>query len=128
MPFYAYYCDDCDQSFDRVLPMSQFNVPQTCPSCAVVARKVVTAPEVVFKGDDWASKNGRIARQMAEKNRKVSSKQEVVKREGPSVRLVPNVNGERMESWSEARSLAKSLGKDASSYDSKVRSEQSAKK
>lgn len=128
MPFYAYQCPDCDEQFDRMLPMSRFDEPQECPACGTVARKVISAPEVIFKGDDWASKNGRVARQMAEKNRKLDARQEARKRDAPVTTLAPNVDGERVGSWAEAQSLAKSKGKDASSYDSKVRTEQAAKK
>lgn len=127
MPFYGYHCDECDESFDRMLPMSRYDEPQTC-ACGSIAKKVVTAPEVIFKGDDWASKNGRIARQMTDKANRQSKRQEERKREGGGVSLAPNVDGERVGSWAEAQSLAKSKGKNTESYAPKVAAEQAAKK
>lgn len=40
MPTYAYECA-CGRSFDRVLPVSRYNEPQTC-DCGLSARKVIT--------------------------------------------------------------------------------------
>jgi putative FmdB family regulatory protein len=128
MPFYSYHCDACDLDFDRMLPMSRFDEPQTCDTCSGVAKKVVVAVGVIFKGDDWASKNNRVAGQMREKNARLGKKQDERKRDAPGVTLAPNVNGERVGSWAEAQSLAKSLGKDTASYEPKIRAEQSAKK
>lgn len=128
MPIYTYHCDACDESFDRVLPMSQFDKPQTCATCGVVAKKQVTAVNFNLPGDDWASKNGRIARQRAASRAKAGVKQGEMVRDAPGVKLVPNVNGERVESWAEAQSLAKSLGKNTSSYAPKIAAEQAAKK
>lgn len=128
MPFYAYHCEPCDLDFDRMLSMSRYDEPQTCETCGTVAKKVITPVGVIFKGDDWSSKNGRVARQMADKANRQGKRQEERKREGAGVALAPNVNGERVGSWAEAQSLAKSLGKDTTSYEPKIAAEQAAKK
>lgn len=128
MAFYDYVCCECEEPFEKMLPMSQSDVSQSCPHCGyAITKKVVTAPHVIFKGDDWASKNGRVQRQMSEKNAKLGKKQDERKREGPSISLVPNVDGEKVGSWSDAQKLAKSKGKRTESYEPLVRKEQAPK-
>jgi putative FmdB family regulatory protein len=117
MPIYTYACDACEQDFEQVLPLSRYDEPQACPSCGETARKTVAPVGFILAGDGWASKNGRVAKQMAEKNRRLDSKQREMKHDGPGVRLAPNVGGERVDSWSEAAKLAKSKGKDTSGYE-----------
>ncbi len=47
-----------------------------------------------------------------------------MKRDAPAVTLAPNVDGERVDSWSDAQKLAKSKGKNADSYNALVQKEQ----
>ena len=82
--------------------------------------KEVTIPQVVFKGDGWADKNARIKQQMKVKNSRLSLKENEMKKDAPSVQLVPNVDGVRVDTWSEAAKLAKSKGKDTTLYEKKV--------
>jgi putative FmdB family regulatory protein len=124
MPTYDYECPKCESSFERVLPLAQYRDPQTCETCGEIATKVMSPVNFVLKGDNWASKANRISGQMAQKNRKLDAKQAERKRSMPGVTLVPNVNGERVGSWSEAQKLAASKGKNAESYAPKVRKEQ----
>ena len=128
MPFYDYACLSCEEVFERMLPMSRSDEAQACPTCGKETRKVVCAPEIIFKGDDWASKNNRIAGQMRDKNKKLSTNQNQRKRDAPVATLAPNVGGERVGSWTEAQSLAGSQGKDTTSYAPKVAAEQALKK
>ena len=51
-----------------------------------------------------------------------------MKRDAPGMRLAPNVDGERTGTWTEAKKLAESKGKDASSYDPMIKREESLKK
>lgn len=124
MPTYDYECPQCGASFDRVLPISQYNDPQTC-ECGTVATKIISPTNFILKGDDWAGKAIKIKNQMAEKNRRLATRQEALKRDAPPATLVPNVNGERVDSWSEAQKLASSKGLNAESYAPKVQEEQS---
>lgn len=127
MPTYEYECEKCAICFERVVPLSRFDEIQTCESCSSPAKRLISLSGVVFKGDGWASKNNRVAGQMRDKNRRVSARQEVLKREGPGVSLAPNVNGERTSSWSDAAKLAASQGKNVESYAPKIREETAAK-
>lgn len=125
MPIYAYHCDACDIDFDKIRPMLEASDPMPCVECGGKTRKLVTSCGVIFKGDDWASKNGRVARQMREKNRVLGQKQDERVRDGgiPGGKLVPNVGGERVDSWGEAAKLAKSKGKDTAGYEKMARKE-----
>ena len=119
MPTYSYRCDDCELDFDKILPISRYDEPQDCPDCgAGPAKKMVTRPNFILKGDGWAGKNNRIAGQMRKKNQRLDAKQRERSRSSSGgVTLAPNVEGERVESWSDASKLAKSKGKDTSGYD-----------
>jgi len=127
MPMYEYQCDQCGEQFERRLSISDFETPQDCPACgAGEATRKVGLSSFVLKGDGWAGKNARIKKQMTRKNRRLAGKEDQIKRDAPSVTLAPNVDGERVASWSEAKRLAASKGKNTTSYDSYVRKEKSA--
>ena len=125
MPTYEYTCDECSRDFDLFLKMAQSSQPQACPSCgASPARKRVSlGGGFILSGDGWTGKNMTIARQMADKNKKLAVKEDEFKKEGPGMRLAPNVAGERVDSWKEASKLAASKGKDASGYEALARKE-----
>ena len=129
MPTYEYRCGSCELEFELFLRMAQSDEPQACPACdATPAKKLVSlGGGFILAGDGWVGKNLRIANQMKEKNRRLNSKQDELKREAPAVTLAPNVDGERVGSWSEAQKLAASKGKDASTYNTNVRKEQARK-
>lgn len=126
MPTYSYECQDCEANFERILPLAEYKTPQVCDCGSENTRKLITAVGLNFPGDDWASKNGRVRKQMAEKNKRLAKKEEDYKRSGMVPTLVPNVNGERTSSWSDATKLAKDKGKDTTGYEKLARKEQSA--
>lgn len=125
MPTYTYKCPVCSKQFDRVLHLSDYNEPQMCECGArEAAKRIIVAPVgFVLRGDGWSGKNLKIKNQMLARRRKLAGKEYEQKMEGPGVRLAPNVNGERVESWSDAKKLARSKGKDTSSYESHIRKE-----
>jgi putative FmdB family regulatory protein len=122
MPIYTYHCGPCDLDFEKQLPMAQYADPQNCPECEAVAQKTVALTSYILKGDGWASKDNRIKGQMAEKNRKLDAKQDEFKKDGSTIKLVPNVGGERVDSWKEASKLAASQGKSTAGYDKLAKS------
>lgn len=125
MPTYTYRCEACEHQFERTLRLTEFDDPQACPECAAIpAKRIITAPVgFVLRGDGWTGKNLKIKGQMARRRAKLAGKEREIKNDGPGVRLAPNVGGERVDSWAEAKRLAKSKGKDTSSYDGMVRKE-----
>lgn len=128
MPTYAYKCPSCEHAFDVRKSVSEYDSPESCPECSTEAEKQITGMRFNLPGDDWPGKNMRVNKQMAAKNARLRKKEEEIKRDAPGVTLAPNVDGERVGSWSEAKKLAESKGKDASSYDSYIRKEQALKK
>lgn len=124
MPTYVYKCEPCDEMFEKILPIARYKEPQNCPNCNEgPAKKQVTSGGFILKGDGWAGKNNRINNQMRRKNKRLNAKQNEMKRDAPSVRLAPNVDGQQVSSWSEASKLAASKGKNTSGYDARARQE-----
>lgn len=118
MPTYTYECCACHESFDRTMSLSERKSPQVC-RCGGEGKMTVGMPSFVLQGDGWAGKNIKIRGQMESKNRKLSGKS----RDLPGQRMVPNVGGEEVDTWSEAKRMAVSKGKDTSGYDTMIRKE-----
>lgn len=116
MPIYTYRCDPCELDFEQQLPLARYDEPQPCPTCTLIARKTVTQISFTLKGDGWAGKANRVKGQMAEKNQRLDAKTAEMKGDGAGVKLVPNVGGERTDTWKEAGKLAASKGKDPTGY------------
>lgn len=54
MPIYAFACDACGHSFDRLQKLSDAD-PTTCPACAAedAVRRQLTAPQFRLAGGGW---------------------------------------------------------------------------
>lgn len=53
MPIYAFQCDDCGHSFDRLQKLSDPD-PTACPSCGKEGvRRQLTAPQFRLSGGGW---------------------------------------------------------------------------
>ena len=129
MPNYAFRCPECETEFDRFLKLANYQDPQDCPECGhSPAKRMITTVGVVLKGDDWVGKNLRIKKQMQKKNERLDRISEERKRDSPGMRLAPNVEGERVDSWTEAAKLAESKGKDSSGYKQMAHKESILKK
>jgi putative FmdB family regulatory protein len=126
MATYPYECESCEVAFEIEMRMSEYDSKMkfACPNCASEDTfRVFTVPYVNFSGDGWVSKNNRVAQQMKDKNNRLKAKEREQKKEGMAPSLVPNVGGERVDSWNEAAKLAKSKGKDPSGYEQRARQE-----
>jgi len=120
MPLYEYTCPKCGHEFESIVPFSASDTPQPCPVCGEEAEKMLSQCSFILKGDGWTGKAFKIKGQMAQKNKRLDAKQ----KELPStVTLAPNVEGERVDTWSEAKKLAASKGKVADTYDPMIRKE-----
>jgi putative FmdB family regulatory protein len=124
MPIYTYRCQTCEHQFETVLRLAEYDDPQACPECAATPAKRIIASSVgfVLRGDGWAGKNLKVKGQMARRRERLADKEREQRHDNPGMRLAPNVGGERVDSWAEAKKLAKSKGKDTSSYDGVIRS------
>jgi len=123
MPTYEYQCKDCNQTFERILTLKEYKVPQVCVCGSKNTHKIFTTCNFVLRGDSWPGKAIRISNQMRDKNKRLAGRQEERKRAEPGVSLVPNVGGERVENWREAQKLARSKGKDTESYEPLIQKE-----
>lgn len=126
MPTYEYACRDCGHRFERILRLKDRKEVQVCDACqSLETEQIFTTCNFILKGDGWPGKTLRINGQMDKKNERLDRKQGEMKRDAPGLKLAPNVEGERVDSWSEAQQLAASKGKDAQSYETLVRQEKS---
>jgi predicted nucleic acid-binding Zn ribbon protein len=126
---YYYQCSNCSHDYVCYIPMSEHKTPQPCPECSTENIKLFKpCTNHVFKGDGWSTKNERIKKQMRKKNEKLDARQNEMKKDAPSVTLAPNVDGERVDSWSDAQKLAKSKGKSTESYEPLIAKEKASKK
>ena len=118
MPVFQYRCKTCQQEFEQTKPVSQSRQPSEC-SCGSEAIRILSPVGFLLNGDGWAGKDILVKEQMARKNAVLDVKQEEQRRYWrDAVKLAPNVNGERVEDWGEAKRLAASQGKDTATYDS----------
>lgn len=125
MPTYSYKCAACDADFEKVVPFSESRVSQAC-ECGQRANRSLSNVSFMLKGDDWAGKNIKIRGQMAQKNRVLETKQSEQKRHMASMSLAPNVDGEQVDSWADAKKLAAERGKATATYDALIQREQGA--
>jgi putative FmdB family regulatory protein len=125
MPTYSYECEKCEVEFDELVKLEFYKDPQPCPQCGEMSKRTLgnRFPAMVFRGDSWATKNNRIKGQMRDKNKRLAAKEREQKGDGMIPSLAPNVDGERVDSWSDATKLAKSKGKDTSGYEKYARKE-----
>ena len=123
MPTYEFKCPACGASVERTMPIKDFEQPQTCACGAPLERQIPSNLGMVLKGDGWPGKAMKVNGQMAAKNRRIGARSAEKARDAPGLKLVPNVGGEQVESWSEAKNLAASKGKDTSTYEPLVQKE-----
>lgn len=129
MPFYSYSCTTCEKDYNLRVSMEEYDKEQPCPDCgAKNARVWKPCTNMIFKGDGWSTKNERIKAQMRKKNEKLDARQNEMRNDtNVGGRLAPNVDGERVDSWSEAQKLAKSKGKETASYEPLIQKEKKGK-
>lgn len=116
MPAYDFHCRECDTVFELQMASKDYKEPTGCPECKHEGSigRIFTPVGMVFAGDGWATKNGRVNAQMRARQEKAGQRQR--DNHGTGLSLAPNVNGEQVDSWSDAAKLASSKGKDASGY------------
>jgi putative FmdB family regulatory protein len=128
MPTYDYACTKCESRYTKIFKIAERDTPTVCPDCGADGNRVPSLPQFILVGDGWAGKNLRVKQQMAEKNKRLDTKQnEQMKETKMGGRLVPNVEGEKVDSWAEAQKLAQSKGKSAESYNALVQTETKSK-
>ena len=51
LPRYEYECKECQTRFDVARPSEEASQPYACPFCGAAARRVFSAPKLLFKAD-----------------------------------------------------------------------------
>jgi putative FmdB family regulatory protein len=124
MPTYEFMCHSCQEPFEKDLSISEYSTQLSfpCPACeSLDTSRQVSETSFVLVGDGWPSKDFRGKAQMLARRKRVGQKMK--DHVAPLKKLVPNVGGEEVASWSEAKRLAASKGKDTVSYEPLVQKE-----
>jgi len=116
MPLYNYFCEKCQASFDEMVKLVDYQLPQPCPTCSALAPRMLETPGLNFPGDGWMTKNLRVEKQMRENRNRVGRRAIQRKQDGGLPSMVPNVGGEETKTWGEAAQLAAEKGLDPTGY------------
>jgi len=125
MPTYEFVCRTCEEAFEESMSISEYSAQKEfpCPECGSVdTYRGVSETSFILVGDGWPGKDIKCKDQMTARNNRAGRKMK--EHVAPAQKMVPNVNGEQTSSWSDAKKLAKSQGKDTTSYDPMVQKEQ----
>lgn len=126
MPLYDYGCEQCGHVQEETHSIKES--PQIeCQCCgSVMVRHICTNPQIVFKGEGWASKTGRVAGQMRNLLAKAEKQESREWSHLKGSRVVPNVDGDVVgepgdaRAWREAGRLAAERGYNAATYEQKA--------
>lgn len=124
MPIYEFKCRTCDDSFEETMSISEYSAQTVfpCPECGSVdTYRSVSEVSFILVGDGWPGKDMKCKTQMTAKNNRAGKRTK--EHVAPMQKMIPNVNGEQTSSWADAQKLAKSKGKDASSFEPLVQKE-----
>jgi putative FmdB family regulatory protein len=118
MPVYEYKCERCQAQQEAVHGVGE--TPAVACACGqVMQRQTVNALRVNYKGWDWVTKNQR----EDEYRQRRSARMQKKMLERPTDKLVPNVNGEILDNWTDAQKYAQEKGYASASYETQVRKE-----
>lgn len=102
---YDYRCREC--SITRELTHSIKESPTVVCECGAIMQRIITGGcGVIYKGEGWSTKSGRVRTQMSKNREKVKQ------RKGRVGGLVPNYDGETAPSWVQAAEIAREKGAD----------------
>lgn len=126
MPTYEYHCKKCKNVQEEIHSI-KLDPEIVCQECGEKPMERLISKSIAgFITGDTEAKLWKEKRWRHKKNAQLGVKQ--IDRYGTGPRLAPNVNGQEVGSWSEAKKLAKEQGKDTSSYDSYIQKEKSTSK
>ena len=122
MATFDFQCPSCghvqEEWVNRLSLADEIHPP--CQSCGTPTSKTFIASnfvgQFVLKGE-W---DGKLAKETAYREKRSAQMAKRQKDNVPVPKLVPNVDGERTESWADAKKLAKDKGYDTHNYDDKV--------
>ena len=113
MPKYTLLCKQCGDTKDVVHSIKQ-ELFFSCTACDIPMVKTIGNPNIHLKGDNWTGKLLKEKDLRTQKSQYLSKKQRL---EHTPDKVLPNVDGQVVSSWSDAKKLAKSKGYNTASYD-----------
>ena len=58
MPMYRFVCQECQETFEQRLAVSELNYQSVqCPNGHQTVKRVFSKPTIIFKGSGWYSKD-----------------------------------------------------------------------
>lgn len=116
MPIYEYTCTACNiiqESIHKVADMPQ---EESCRACGGSSKKILSLSSFSL-GPGFPGHDMKTARSRNKRSEEMGRKQLKTYGPKPGPKLTPNVEGEICKDWKDAKSLARDLGKDVSTYD-----------
>jgi putative FmdB family regulatory protein len=123
MPTYDYGCTFCNTVQEEIHSINEDPI-FVCKICGKQLERKISVPNFILKGwSGWSSKIHRESSIRLKRNAEKASRTRERQEAHPQIRLMPNVAGEQVDTWSEAQRLAKSKGLNADSYDKLIKKE-----
>lgn len=121
MPTYDYRCESCG-SVQEEIHSIKISPEIECKECGSKPMERLISKNISgFITGDTEAKLWKEKRYRKKKNADLGIRQ--IERYGSGPQLTPNVDGQEVNSWSDAKKLAKDKGKNTSSYDKYIQSE-----
>lgn len=131
MPTYDYKCPECN-SVGEITHSIKVDPDYACPECEKEGKTVKLVRLISPNSNSFIFKQWTEA--MAWKSKRDHHKKEKdlavkqIERYGSGNRLQPNVAGMQVDSWSDAKQLAKEAGMNADSYEPHIQKEKNISK
>lgn len=131
MPAYDYRCPSCNYVLEITHSIKEDPEIQ-CPECkksgaVEIMKRMISRNISGFIFKTWTPSIAyKRSREQVEKRKNLGTKQ--LDRYGSGPRIKPNVEGVEVDSWSEAKKLAKEKGLNSSSYDAAIQKEKRTSK
>jgi putative FmdB family regulatory protein len=59
MPLYSYECKECKNQFDKILRLSEYKTPQSCPECSGKTTKLLIVGSIQDDSPAWLNQSIR---------------------------------------------------------------------
>jgi len=128
MPTYEYQCKNCG-FLQEIMHSIKEDPDFFCPKCEkeIKMERLISLNTSGFIFKQWTeAQTHKISRDKIKQNTDLEKRQ--IERYGSGPRLKPNVAGMEVDSWSDAKKLAKEAGMNTASYDAKIASEKNISK
>lgn len=121
MPTYDFKCKECGEMKDFIFRISEVDLQSPVCDCGGFMIKTFIPSkwegQMVLKGDGWPGKT------IKENAYRINRSAEMGRRQRDAYSkptLAPNVDGERVDNWEDAKKLAKDKGHNTDNFDAKV--------